>query len=130
MTAQKLSALLLGALSLIGPAAGVIAQEKKAEDKTTVETTPGKAIGKAKNANGTVKAATPDSLTVVGKGNKEWTFAVDSTTFIKKAGRSVVVTDLKEGDSVHVRYTETDGKLLAKSITVKGGGTAKKETRY
>ncbi len=129
MTPRKLVALILSALFLIGPAVLAAAQEKKMDDKKAAEATPEKAVGKSKNANGTVKAATPDSLTVVGKDKKEWTFAVDTKTSIKKAGKAVVATDLKEGDPVHVQFAEADGKLLAKSVTVKAGGTAKKEEK-
>ena len=129
MTLKKLVALILSGLFLIGPAGLATAQEKKMDDKKAAETTPGKAVGKSKNANGTVKAATPDSLTVAGKDKKEWTFAVDTKTSIKKAGKAVVATDLKEGDPVYVQFAEADGKLLAKSVTVKAGGTAKKEEK-
>ena len=132
MTTKKLFVLVLSALFLVGPAAGLVAaQEKKAEDKKAAETTPapGKAVGKSKNASGTVKAATADSLTVIGKDNKTWTFAVDTKTSIKKAGKSVVAADLKEGDPVHVEFTDAEGKLAAKSITVKAGGTVKKEEK-
>src|SRR5712691_3346903 len=125
MTPKRLVALILSALFLIGPAGLAAAQEKQLDDKKAAETTPGKAVGKSKNASGTVKVATPDSLTVVGKDKKEWTFAVDTKTSIKKAGKAVVATDLKAGDPVHVQFAEADGRLLAKSVTVKAGGTAK-----
>ena len=129
MTARKLFVPILSAVFLIGSAGLVAAQEKKPDDKKAAETTPGRAVGKSKNANGTVKAATADSLTVVGKGNKEWTFAVDAKTSIKKAGKAVVATDLKEGDPVHVQFAEAEGKLVAKSVIVKAGGTAKKDEK-
>ena len=85
-----------------------------------------------KNANGTVKAAAPDSIVVAGKEkNKEveWTFAVDPKTSIRKGGKSIVPADLKPGDPVHVRYMDTGGKVVAQSITVKGGGMVKKEAK-
>lgn len=129
MRAKTIPVLVLSALFLFGSAGLVAAQEKKLDDKKSAETTSAKAVGKSKNANGTVKAASADSLTVLGKGNKEWTFAVDAKTTIKKAGKVVVATDLKEGDAVHVRFTEVDGKLVAKAVTVKAGGTAKKEAK-
>jgi len=139
MTAKKLFVLVLSALFLassVGLAAAQAkpepaAQEKKGaeESKKVAEPTPGKAVGNAKNANGTVKAATVDSLIVVGKDKKEWTFAVDTKTAIKKAGKVVVATDLKEGDPVHVQFTDAEGKLLAKAVTVKADGTAKKEEK-
>lgn len=83
-----------------------------------------------KNANGTVKAASADSVVVAGKEKKkdvEWTFAVDPKTAIKRGGKSITAGDLKAGDSVHVRYMDVDGKAHAQAITVKGGGVAKKD---
>ena len=139
MTAKKLFVLVLSAVSLassVGLAAAQAkpepaAQEKKGaeESKKVAEPIPAKAVGKDKNANGMVKAATADSLTVVGKDKKEWTFAVDTKTSIKKAGKAVVATDLKEGDPVHVQFSDADGKPVAKAVTVKAGGTAKKEEK-
>ncbi len=95
------------------------AGEKKASDKKMA----------AKNANGTVKSASVDSVVVAGKEkgkDAEWTFAVDAKTKVKKAGKDVTAADLKTGDPVHVRYIEHEGKTVAQVITVKAGGTAKK----
>lgn len=96
-----------------------MAGEKKAEKKMS-----------AKYASGTVKSASGDSVVVAGKAkNKEaeWTFAVDPKTKIKKAGKDIAAGDLKAGDNVQVRYMEHDGKTVAQSITVRGGGMATKE---
>jgi hypothetical protein len=85
-----------------------------------------------KNANGTVKAASADSIVVAGKERKketEWTFGVDPKTSIRRGGKSITAADLKPGDAVHVRYMDMDGKAVAQSIMVKGGGMAKKETK-
>jgi len=139
MTAKKLFVLVLSA-AFLASSAGLAAaqakpepaaQEKKGaeESKKVAEPTPGKAAGKSKNANGMVKAATANSLTMVGTDRKEWTFAVDTKTSIKKAGKAVVATDLKEGDPVHVQFSDADGKPVAKAVTVKAGGTAKKEEK-
>ena len=139
MTTKKLFVLVLSMVFLVSSVGLAAAQakpepaapEKKGaeESKKVAEPTPAKAVGKSKNANGMVKAATADSLTVVGKDKKEWTFAVDTKTSIKKAGKAVVATDLKEGDPVHVQFSDADGKLIAKAVTVKAGGTAKKEEK-
>ena len=139
MTSKKLLVLVLSAV-FVASSAGLAAaqakpepaaQEKKGaeESKKTAEPTPGKAVGKSKNADGMVKAATANSLTVVGRDKKELTFAVDTKTSIKKAGKAVIASDLKEGDPVHVQFTDADGKLVAKAITVKAGGSAKKEEK-
>lgn len=126
---KKLVAL-VAAVALVGSAGFALAQapapapmEKKA-DKPAEKKMP------VKSANGTVKAATADSIVVAGKEKKkdvEWTFAVDAKTNIKKGRKSITAGDLKPGDSVHVRYMDMDGKAVAQAITVTGGGMAKKE---
>lgn len=100
--------------------------ERKADKPTEMKKMP------LKNANGTVKAASADSIVVAGKERKketEWTFGVAPKTSIRKGGKSITAGDLKPGDAVHVRYTEMDGKAVAQSITVKGGGMAKKVSK-
>lgn len=128
MTAKKLFVLLLSAVFLFGTA-GLAAADKhemKKPEAKKMEKAPGKAVGKSKNANGTVKAASADGVTVVGKDKKEWMFSVDAKTSIKKAGKAITAADLKAGDPVHVQFTDAEGKTLAKAITVKAGGTGKK----
>lgn len=127
---RKLSALLVAIAFAVGSAGFAFAQapapapaEKKAEEKK-----PGKPAETkmkkmpVKNASGTVKSASADSLVVAGKEKKkdvEWTFAVDAKTAIKKGNKSITAGDLKAGDSVHVRYMDTDGKAVAQAITVR-----------
>ena len=75
----------------------------------------------AKTAVGTVKSTLVDSIVVVGKTKgqeTEWTFAVDSTTKVRKAGKDVTAAELKPGDPVRVRYMEHDGKSVAQNIAV------------
>ena len=105
------------------PAAAPKAEEKKADKPAEMKKMP------VKNANGTVKSASADSVVVAGKEKKkdvEWTFAVGPKTAIKKGGKSITAGDLKAGDSVNVRYMDMDGKAQAQAITVKGDGMAKK----
>src|SRR6267142_4210358 len=86
---------------------------------------------KTKNAQGTVKSTSPDSVVVAGKEKSkdaEWTFAVDSKTAIRKSGKAITAADLKAGDQVHVRYMDHDGKATAVSIQVKPGAAAAKAT--
>jgi len=85
----------------------------------------------AKTAVGTVKSALVDSIVVVGKTKgkeTEWTFAVDSTTKVRKAGKDVTAAELKPGDPVRVRYMEHDGKSVAQNIAVTTPAKAKAET--
>jgi hypothetical protein len=137
---KKLLSLLVSVAFLTGMVGIAAAQtsttttpEKKAGEK--MEKAGDKAEKKAekkmasKNASGTVKSAAADSVVVAGKEKgkaAEWTFAVDPKTKIKKAGKDITAADLKAGDSVQVKYMEMEGKAVAQSISVKGGGMAKK----
>jgi len=135
---SKLLALFVAATFITGTVGLAVAQapapEKKMEKSGEKSGDMKKSDGKmkkpaAKNANGTVKSASADSIVVAGKEKgkeAEWTFGVDSKTMIKKGGKSITAGDLKAGDAVHVRYSEADGKAVAQAVTVKAGGTAKK----
>lgn len=109
------------------PAATPSPAQKPAETKAKpVE------VQKTKSATGTVKSASADSLVVAGKEkgqtakDTEWTFAVDSKTAIRKAGKAITVADLKPGDNVNVRYTDQQGKATAVTIQVRSGASAAK----
>jgi hypothetical protein len=97
--------------------------EKKAEkagDKVTKKMT-------TKSARGTVKSASADSIVVAGKDkgkDAEWTFALDPTTKVKRAGKDAMAADLKPGDSVQVKYMDHDGKAVAQTITARAGAVA------
>ena len=127
---KKLLALVVALVFAAGSAGVALAQtptpDTKADKPGAMKKTP------LRNANGTVKAASADSIVVAGKERKketEWTFGVAPKTSIRKGGKSITAADLKPGDAVHVRYMEMDGKAVAQSITVKGGGMAKKESK-
>ena len=127
---KKGLAALLAAVFMTGLAgvAGVaLADEKQAEDKAQTEkAADSHAKMRARSAAGTVKAAAADSLVVAAKKG-DLSFAVDDKTMIKKGGKAITASDIKPGDSVRVRYMEHDGKMVAQSVTVKGGGTAAKK---
>ena len=104
------------------PATTPAPAQKPAEMKKSSE------VKKAKNAQGTVKAASADSLVVAGKDkgkDAEWTFAVDSKTAIRKSGKAITAADVKPGDQVNVRYMDHDGKATAMAVQVKPGTSAK-----
>lgn len=85
-------------------------------------------VAKTKSATGTVKSASADSLVLVaGKDKKEWTFALDKDTKITKGGKAVDPKDLTDKDSATVTYTEAEGKMTAKTVTVKAAKTAAKK---
>jgi Domain of unknown function (DUF5666) len=75
----------------------------------------------AQTAIGTVKSVAADSVVVAGKvkgKDTEWTFAVDSTTNVRKASQDVTAAQLAPGDPVRVRYVERDGRTVAQHIAV------------
>jgi len=105
------------------PATTPAPAQKPAEAKPKAD------VKKAKNAMGTVKSASADSLVVAGKEkgkDAEWTFAVDSKTAIRKSGKAITAADLKPGDPVQVRYMDHEGKATAMAVQVKPGATSAK----
>jgi len=95
------------------------------------EAKPKSDVKKAKNAMGTVKSASADSLVVAGKEkgkDAEWTFAIDAKTAIRKSGKAVTAADVKPGDQVQVRYMDHDGKATAMAVQVKPGAASAKAT--
>lgn len=81
---------------------------------------------KLKTVSGTVKSVDATNLvvTVSGKTPKQYTFALGETT-VKVGAKEGVAMDLKEGDAVRVTYTESDGKLSARSVVVKAAKAKK-----
>jgi Cu/Ag efflux protein CusF len=109
------------------PAAAPAPSQKPAEMKPKAAE-----AHRAKSATGAVKSASADSVVVAGKEkgqaakDVEWTFAVDSKTAIRKAGKAITASDLKTGDHVNVRYTDQDGKPTAVAIQVRPSAPAAK----
>jgi len=124
---KKSIALIVAVTFALGAAGFALAQtttpapEKKMEKSGDMKKSDEKKMA-AKTATGTVKSASADSVVVAGKQkgkDAEWTFGVDPKTAIKKRGKSVTAADLKEGDSVQVKYMDHDGKSVAQTITVR-----------
>ncbi len=117
---------------LLGFAAPVLAQQSTAPAAPApAQKAPAKAelkpAAKPKSAIGTVKSASADSLVLVaGKDKKEWTFGIDKDTKITKAGKAATAADLAADDAATVTYTEADGKMHAKSVSVKAKVAAAK----
>jgi Domain of unknown function (DUF5666) len=124
-------ALLIAAVLGIGFAGLAVAQTTAPAPATPAPATtptPAQKPAEMKNAQGTVKAASADSLVVAGKDkgkDAEWTFAVDSKTAIRKSGKAITTADVKPGDQVQVRYMDHDGKATAMAVQVKPGTSAK-----
>jgi len=131
-------ALLIAVMFGIGLAGSAVAQTTTPTTPTPATTPPAQKpaeakpksdVKKAKNAMGTVKSVSADSLVVGGKEkgkDAEWTFAVDSKTAIRKSGKAITATDLKPGDQVQVRYMDHEGKATAMAVQVKPGAASAK----
>ena len=106
------------ALALACSAVPAVAQQKPGPD-------PARGADRSsvgmRSVTGTVKKATDKGLVVVGREtgqkDKEWAFVFDAGTRIDGSGKSAA-TDLREGDSVTVTYTNREGKIVAQRITV------------
>jgi plastocyanin len=90
----------------------------------------GQGAMKTMNAQGTVSAVAPDSLTVKGKTDT-WTFTIDKSTSVtakgathkslalKADGKATVLTDfVKMGDTVTVAYHDMGATKHAATINV------------
>ncbi|MBI2215879.1 MAG: hypothetical protein HYU51_01150 [Candidatus Rokubacteria bacterium] len=125
-------AFVTGMVSVAAAQTGTATEKKPAEKTEKAGDKAEKKADKkpaAKNARGTVKSAGADSLVVAGKAkgkDTEWTFAVDPKTKIKKGGKDATAADLQAGDSVQVRYSEQDGKMVAQSISASTPRAAKR----
>jgi hypothetical protein len=80
-----------------------------------------------RSVSGTVKSTSPETVVVAGRDkgrDAEWTFGVEPTTDIRKGTKSITAADLKPGEAVQIRFTEQDGKALARSIIVRAKSPA------
>jgi hypothetical protein len=119
------------ALALALGVAGVAAAQAPTSGSTAAKKTDVKKPT-SRNVSGTVKSASLETVVVAGRDkgkDAEWTFAVEPTTNIRKGGKSIVAGDLKPGDAVQVRFTEQNGRAVARSILVKGKDAAMKKTK-
>jgi len=66
---------------------------------------------------GKVKSVGAMNLTLETKAKppKEYTFDLTGAA-IKVGGKEAAATDLKEGDEIRVSYTQSEGKLVAKTV--------------
>ncbi len=89
--------------------------EKKAEPAKMEEK---KAPAKIKQVTGEVKSVDAKAITVKGK-KADVTVNVDDKTKIMAGKEKKALADVKAGDKVSVKYTEAEGKNMAKSIAIK-----------
>jgi ribosomal protein S1 len=97
-----------------------------ASEKKTTPTNTGekKTAAKAKQMTGEVNEVDTKTMTLSVskkiKGNTQVTmFSVNDRTKIMLADSTKSLADIKVGDKVKVKYTNADGKNIAKSISIK-----------
>ena len=120
----------LMSLSLLAAgAAPALAQTASAPSGTAAPTAAPKPAPPAKSltAVGHVKSVSADNLVIlVGKAQKEETFVLEPTTKITKSGKTIPATEVTANDMVRVSYLETEGKMMAKTVTVRTARVATK----
>jgi hypothetical protein len=118
-------------LALVLAVAGIAAAQAPTSGSTAAKKTDVQKPA-SRSVSGTVKSASLGMVVVAGRDkgkDAEWTFTVEPTTNIRKGDKSIVAGDLKPGDAVQVRFTEQDGRAMARSILVKSKDAAAKKTR-
>ncbi len=119
----------IGVMALLGVVAAP-AWAQQAPAPAAAPATPGATIpapeatkpkaATAHRVTGAVKSASADGLVVlVGKAKKEETFTFDKDTKVTKAGKAIQPGDLTANEWIRVTYVESDGKMVAKAVTVR-----------
>ena len=86
-----------------------------------------KAPAKVKWLSGEVSAVDAAAMTVTVKGKKaEVALTVNDKTKIMMGKEKKTLADVKVGDKVSTKYSEVEGKNVAKSIAIKGEKAEKK----
>jgi ribosomal protein S1 len=100
------------------------AVEKKAEPVKAEKKAPAmeekKAPAKVKQVTGDVAAVDAKANTITVKGKKGDTVVTcDDKTKVMMGKDKKALADVKVGDKVMVKFSEADGKMTAKSVTIK-----------
>ena len=122
---KKAIAFIVAMIFALGLSAAVFAAEEQvpvtapapAEKK---EAAPAKPAIKKMWVTGEVTAVDAKAMTLTVKGKKgDVALMAEEKTRIRMGKEKKTIMDVKVGDRVTVRYTEMDGKMVAKSITIK-----------
>jgi ribosomal protein S1 len=100
---------------------------KMEDKKAPAEAAEKKAPAKVKSITGEVAAVDAKANTVTVKVKKgDVTVMTDAKTKVMMGKEKKMAADVKAGDKVTVKYTEADGKMMAKSIAIKPAEAEKK----
>jgi len=80
---------------------------------------------------GTVTAidTTAPTIEVKNKYDKTKIFGITSDTMIIKSGNSIVLSDIKKGDRVHITYKKDGDKIIATQIYIRAKSVQKKTSK-
>ena len=110
------------ALTSISFAAEKMATPAKAEEK--------KAPEKVMSITGDVVSVDAKAMTLTVKGRKgDVALSTNDKTAVRMGKDKKTLADVKAGDKVKVKYTEVDGKNMAKSIAIKPAVAAMPEEK-
>jgi Cu/Ag efflux protein CusF len=129
---KKALAIIVSLLFVLSVAGFCFAAEKAVGKKGTAVAMEEKSVEKApvkiKYVTGEVTAvdAAAGTLTVKSK-KQEVSLSTESKTVIRMGKEKKTLADITSGEKVKVRYTEVDGKNMAKSIAIKPETTATSE---
>jgi Cu/Ag efflux protein CusF len=124
---KKAIAIIVSLLFVLSVAGLSFAAEKAATAPAAEKTMEKKAPVKVKWLSGEVSAVDAAADTVTVKGKKaEVTLTTNDKTSIKMGKEKKTLADLKVGEKVSTRYSEVEGKNVAKSIMIKAEKKAKK----
>jgi hypothetical protein len=136
---MKRTAMMMAMAMLVSAGITRAAQESVAAGPSSP--VQGGKVTKAKTmtAVGAVKTVAADSLAINGGSGKDWTFVIDATTkILPRAGQETIdvapvspveggkvipskplmITDIKEGQRVQVKYHNVNGKMHATQVRV------------
>ena len=131
---KKALAIIIAVLFLFALTSVSFAVEKKeaAPVKAEEKAMEKKAPAKVKQVSGEVAACDTKAMTItISKKMKgkavETVVTVDDKTKIMMGKEKKALADVKAGDKVTVKYTEVDGKNVAKSVAIKPAEPAEKK---
>jgi Cu/Ag efflux protein CusF len=128
---KKAIAIIVSLLFVLSVAGLSFAAEKAMKKEVAAEKTmEKKAPVKVKWLSGEVSAVDAAAMTLTVKGRRaEVALTVNDKTSIKMGKEKKTLADVKVGDRVATRYSEVEGKNVAKSIAIRGEKKAEKKAK-
>ena len=116
---KKVLAIIVSLVLVVSFAGLSFAADKAAEKKAPAMEAK-KAPAKIKQVTGEVAAVDAKANTITVKAKKgETTVTADDKTKVMMGKEKKAIADVKVGDKVTVKFSEADGKMVAKSVAIK-----------